>query len=338
MTSPNVPRGLGRADRLARMEAMLSKQRPNGPGREQRVASPGDGGVSQWLVGILLWGVLVVFLLTLGFFVATQVDTAERILGQSVSQLTELDGLLALHAGDLQARAQADSRTPVTMPEFPVQVALPAGQVAHARPDQLAGLIAQHAASAVYQRGPDAFALGGAGTTNRTGPFLSSQWASHQAFNLLNARTHSRITWFLVLFGCTTLALAMLFCWRRTQGGRLVGLGFVGSGAALAAVAVSLVAWAAIQTTHAAASGPLGTAAWGMLASVAWLLVVVALFALTGFAAVTLLGYVFARFDTPRPQQPSASAVPAGHPALEMVTRGRRPLDRLPKPPPPPSN
>jgi hypothetical protein len=338
MTARNDPRGLGKSDRLARMEEMLSRQRPGATQRGQHNASPRNHDAAQWLVGILLWIVLVIFLLTLGAFVATRADTAERILAQSIPQLTELDGLLALHAGDLQTRAQSDSRSPVNMPEFPVQVTLPAGQVAHATPAQLEGLIAQRAAEAIYQRGPSAFALGGAEASNRTGPFLSSQWVSHQALDMLNARTHGRISAVLTLFAVASLALAVIFCWRRAPGGRLVALGFVGSAGALGAALICIVAWAAIEATHGATAGTLGTAAWGMVANVAWVAAVVGLFGLTGFAAITLLGYVFARFEVPERKPPAGNAIPAGRPALEMVTRGTRPLDRLPKPPPPPSN
>jgi hypothetical protein len=284
-----------------------------------------------------LWAVLLAFLLSLGLFMVTEADVGQRILARSIPQMTGLDGLLALHLTELQARAQADPRTPVSMAEFPVQVSLPAGQVARAGPDRIATLISQRAAAEIYQMGPGAFALNGLPTRNQTGPFLSSQWAVHQTLGLLNARAHGRFARLLLLFGCASLLLAMLYCLRRPEGGRLTAVSTIGAAAAFTAVLISLLAWAGVNISRGVTSGPLGSAAWHMAGDTAWVLALVTLVAFAGFAATALTSYAFLRLDEQRQRDVDGNA-PAGRPALEVIPRGTRPLDRLPKPPPPPSN
>jgi hypothetical protein len=320
------------------MEEMLSRNRNHASGANRKTGPPVASQIGLRVTAVALWAVLFGLLLTLGLFVASQADTAERILTRSIPQLTELDGLLALHAADLQTRAQADLRTPVTMSEFPVQVSLPAGQIAHASPDRLAEMVSRRAAAKVYQLGPSAFASTGSTTRNQTGPFLSSQWAVHRALDLLNAHTHSRLSRLLLILGFASLVLALAYCWQRPEGGRLTALGILGVAAAIVAALVSMLVRAGVEIAGGSARSALGLAGWGMLADVSWSMAVVSLLALAGFAALALAGYLTARIEGQTRRKPDANPAPARRPVLEMVPTGTRPLDRLPKPPPPPSN
>jgi hypothetical protein len=298
----------------------------------------GGGRFLQRLSALLLGLALIALLPILGLFVATTAGSAQRIIARAVPAFTELDGLVSLHGADMQSRAQADSRSPVVMPEFPISVSLPASQVANASPQRLETLLAERSGAAIYQRGFAAFALSDTRPTNRTGPLLSPQWAMHEALGLLNVRTHGLITKAIDVVGLVTLALLLIFFVQVRSYGRLVGLGVISLLAAILAGLLTLLVWLFMQLNYGGATSALGSAAWGMVADVAWTMLLVDLVAAICAIAVVAVGYVFARIDSDAltdvrvPQQTQAP------PATDIARPRSRALDRLPKPPPPSSN
>jgi len=332
MSARANPRGLGPADRLARMEEALSLHRP-GTQRphQQRRRSP----AVQRLTALAICLSLVALLPSLGLYVATRADSAQRIIARAIPATTELDGLLSLHGADLQAHAKADTHTPVVLPEFPINVSLPAVQVAQASPQRMSLLFATRAAAAIYERGFGAFALADARPANRTGPLLSSQWAMHQALGLLNTRSHARFKQTTLGLGLITAILLLLFSFQVRGYGRLVGFGVTGLVAAVAAALVTLFGWLIVEVNYNGASSALGSAAWGMIADVAWTMALIDLVAAGCCLALAAAGYLFARLDSPDHSRVTGASDRYNEPVVEISGRGTRALDRLPKPPPP---
>jgi len=315
------------------MEHALSVHRPGSRRPPQGTAR--RSSAVQRLTALAIALVFTGFVGSLGLFTATRADIAQRIIARALPTITELDGLLALHAAELQARAKADPGRPVVFPEFPINVGLPAALVAQAGPQRLAQLLTSRAATAVYERGAAAFAFPEERPTSQTGPLLSSAWAMHQSLGLLNARSHARFARTTLLLGLLVLGLVGAFCLQVGGYGRLVGLGVSGIAAALLAGLVTLAAWLFVQLNYGSANSPLGAAAWGMIADSIWTLVLVDLVVGASCAALALTGYLFARVDSQGSSEPGTSFEEPTVPAVVPAGRGGRPLDRLPKPPPP---
>lgn len=115
---------------------------------------------SVWLAALALAGSLAAFLLTVTALQLTSEDTGQRVLRRSVAATTGIDTILPRIEADLDRISQSGDTGAVTVPGFPIPVALTAEEALTARGAELRDLILDRAAAKLYDEGGSAWAAG----------------------------------------------------------------------------------------------------------------------------------------------------------------------------------
>jgi hypothetical protein len=313
------------ADRHTRIEQALSRRRP---ARQARTQTARGRPFTVAALAVLLG----LFVVSLGACIVTDADTAQRIIGRALPQVTEEDALFALHFPDLKAQAAGAGNTSIPLSWFPVMVSVPQSLVRGGTSQAVERSVNQAAARAVYRRGELAFSVAGHGAA-ASGPFLSSAWTLRQALSVLNARTHTRVQVLAWASGALTLLLAALLFLQISPGVRLLGVGAVGAGTALVVGLGELFAWLAVQFGAGGSGSPLGDAARSMLSDMAWILLLVDAIVLVCSGALVVAGLIARGVANASSAWVVARAQPARGPAMgtDRTALGQRPLDSWPR-------
>jgi hypothetical protein len=188
---------------------------------------------------------LVALLTALSLLHLSAPGPAHRALRRSVASLTEVDSLLAVQEQPLREQAESSPAGPLALPDYPLQVALSAGE----SPVEVRDVLLDRSAELLYEEGAGAFREEGqSGGISR----LSVEGAVRTGLDLLtsSSRDALRLTTVALAALCLALSGALVLLVRGYRS--LTALGATVAAASLLflllAVAVRLV---------------LGLAGWG---------------------------------------------------------------------------
>ena len=245
-------------------------------------------GSSAGLITALL---TVVTLFALAGYQITSATAGVRFEGRLGSALIELDRWLPSHREDLSLLSRDRPNTPLTLPDVPIDVTIPADQIANASDPQLEATITHAMGEVLYRDGS------GAVHDEQGKSHLSVTDPVRWAINLTGSGAHSFWRTLLFITGLILLAVCVAQLYMRHS--PLPGLA-VGGG--LAAVGALLI-WIAAHFLHASLNSVVDKEIALILRDGAWLGLRNAL-ALTAIALSALyLTGVFAR----REEQPHHS-------------------------------
>lgn len=213
------------------------------------------------------------WLLALAASQATSAAVAAPFFERTIAALGDVRALLQLHEPQIRAAANASSGTGggdarVAVPGFPVQgVTLPRELARNGSREDWEHVLLLDGARAAYERGPTAFAPGGAVTSS--GIFSTSQWV-RVVMGAVSTRTHG-VAWALAwVLGLATLAQATLLLAITDGARRLVAAGLALVGGAMIAATLglggALVAYAVTTGSDGAFVGEVS----GLIRAIAW--------------------------------------------------------------------
>lgn len=196
---------------------------------------------SQWVVGIVLTVVLLLFLVALAAAQITSSGTGQRILRRSVAISTEIDRVLLRIQADLRAAAPKTDGDTVRVPNFPIPVDVSRSEAATLEGAALRQRLLDVAARRLYDDGSSAWAAGDP-AAHQDVERISSAGAVKRGLGLITDSTHQVLLVLTLLLGAMALimggALLVSVRWQF----RLLALGSVilASSLPLLAAAVGL--------------------------------------------------------------------------------------------------
>jgi hypothetical protein len=219
----------------------------------------------SWLrfLGFLLAVALTVLLGAYTLAQATSRDSARRILGRAIPEITDFDATLAAHYDELTAAAASPAgASGVALTGYPIRATLLPREILNRSPSEVRQSLLEHAADAVYEKGSAAFTA--EGRPVRFGRFsvLSAPWAFNVALGVLNPGFHARAMkvakWALV--GSVVLGVVLLALSQRYNRPVMYGMALLI--AAVPMLVLALIAWLVTQLVFASSLDPLvaGTA------------------------------------------------------------------------------
>lgn len=221
----------------------VSWRHPSDEGDRPRLSVPlSKGGAVRLLLGLVLTAVLALFFAAYNVEQVTAEGAATGILERAIAHLSEIDALLADVEDDMREAAASGEGAGVTVPDFPMEVTLDAGQLQRSSHEELRALILDRAAARSYAEGAPAFGEGGAPGLDR----LSAPGLVRAGFDFLQDSTHTLALLALALTGAAALGLALLLLRVTSGAGRLIALGLCILGAAGPSLGVVLGVRAAL--------------------------------------------------------------------------------------------
>ena len=200
--------------------------------------APGAGlrDVAGWVAAVLLAVALAAWIAALGAAQATSEEAALPALERAVAALSEIDGLLGVHAAAVAEDAARGGEA--GLPGFPLEVRVPAAEAA--TPQRLRAALLAGAAALVRAEGSAAFRDedGDPPAVTR----LSGAGLMRELLDGLTAARHERWSGYAAPLGALSGALAAAALLLAVGLGRFVRLG----GVAIAAAALVLAPAAAI--------------------------------------------------------------------------------------------
>jgi hypothetical protein len=187
------------------------------------------------LVGALALSVAL-FVAALSARQVSQEEEALPILESSIEALTDADQLVASQHGSLRTLANSGGET-ITVPGFPVEVALTVEEVNTLGAGELSDLLRQRAARIVYDEGMGAFDT----TGNQDDGLFSAQGVVRRISDRLTedaSATASTATTVLLVV-TAALAVAVVLVYREDRRLRALGIGVLVGG--LAGLAICLL-------------------------------------------------------------------------------------------------
>jgi hypothetical protein len=238
-------------------------------------------GSSAGLITALL---TVVVLFTLAGYQVTTVTAGVRLEGRLGAALIELDRWLPAHREDLNLLSRDRPTAPLVLPDVPIEVSIPADQIANASDAALEAEIRRAMGEVLYQQGS------GAVHDEQGKTHLSVTDPVRWAINLTGEGAHS--FWRTVLLITTVLLLAVCAGQLYGRHSPLPGLA-VGGGVAAGG---ALIVWLAAHALNSALDSAVDKEIALVLRDGAWLglrngLAVVAI----ALSALYLLGVVARR-------------------------------------------
>ena len=197
--------------------------------------------------GGMLVGLALLIATLVGFVTAVQAserETAEQLLAETLAPLIEIDALLDRELAGMVERAREPDTTAVIAPNFPLAVSLPAALVAGGTRAEVRAQMLEAGAALVYAQGTSAFRRepgsgGGA-------PF-SVQGAIRFGLERLTAGTHSTARAALIALAVVTAVVLGLTLAQAAEGTRLrrAGLALILGGVVVLVAGVGARIWLA---------------------------------------------------------------------------------------------
>jgi len=163
---------------------------------------------------------------------ATEPSAAKNVLQAGLVDLTDIDQLIADEGAALRQFAEDSQEEIITLPDYPLEVQVTRDEVLDSSDEQLRAIVLRRSADLVYDEGIGAFDRTGEQSVRK----LSVQGLLETGVNQLNAKNHSRATWF-VLFSLAGCAVFGVLLSATGQGwGRMRALGMASAAAAIPCV------------------------------------------------------------------------------------------------------
>jgi hypothetical protein len=160
----------------------------------------------------------------------SQRDNALPVLEASVRSLTDPEQLVAAHLETIRSKANAQPEGGITVPGFPLDVALSAEEARDASAAQIAGLLVERGALLVYGQG--------VGSLDRTGRQDAGLFSGQGVVKRIDGRltrdantTANRLT-VATLAITVALSVAVVMAYREDRRLRALGIGVLAGGAA----------------------------------------------------------------------------------------------------------
>lgn len=199
-----------------------------------------------WLVGIVLSLALLGLFWVVAGYQTTSPAIAQRILRRAIATLGEVDALWPSAYQQLVEAAEQESATPLSIPDFPVQVTLSPQDVLNLPSPQLKELALEKAAARVYEEGTEAFIEND--EVSRELDLFSPQGAVNRGLSLLTRDSHENLRLPLIALGALSLLLALLLLVLTRSYGRLAALGAAVTVAALTSTMAATALRFALRT------------------------------------------------------------------------------------------
>lgn len=267
-------------------------------GRAAAYQEDAETNTAFWLrlLAVLLALALIALLAGYTLAQATSRDSARRILGRAIPEITDFDHTLALHFDELQSAAGTpDAARGVTLPGYPIRAVLRPQEIVNRSPSEVRQTLLQRSADAVYDRGSSAFSANGRPVKLGSFSLLSPPWAFNTALGVLNPDVHAEALKVakVALIAAVVLSLILLPLSRGYN--QLVMYGMALFIAALPALAVSAVGWLAVQLIFGTSLDPLVNGTADLTRDVAWF-IVLSYLVYAGLAlAIVILGLLAER-------------------------------------------
>ncbi len=216
---------------------------PRRRGRFRRRESSGSrllGGSVRWSAMVGLGAALAALLLGWSAMQVTSRENANRVLGETLTSLTEIDTLLDQEYTDLVAEAQGRGSELMTVPHYAVEVAIPANELAVMSQRELRARLLTAGADRLYDEGLTAFEREPGSTSDQllSGDIFSARGIFRLTVGQLRSGSHEVAT-VVVVVSALAVAVALAVVVRISDG--VHRLGNLGMGLVVGAAPVALL-------------------------------------------------------------------------------------------------
>ncbi len=293
-------------------------------GRAAAYREDAESSVAFWLrlLALLLVASLVVMLAAYTLSRVTSRDSARRILGRAIPEITDFDGTLSSHYDELQsAAASPGGANGFSLTGYPIKAVLYPKDVLNRSPSEVRQTLLTRSADAVYERGTGAFAANGRPVKLGSFGLLSAPWAFNTALDVLNPGFHSHAQSVAKAALIAVVVLGILLLPLSRGYNQLVMYGAALLIAALPVLVLAGIAWLVVQLIYGASLDPLVAGTSDLARDVCWFVVLSYLVYLGLALAIVILGLLFEWMS-------DAFATPADPARRSGYTAERRP-DRI---------
>jgi len=269
-------------------------------GRAAAYREDAESNVAFWLrlFALLLVLSLVAMLAAYTLSRVTARDSARRILGRAIPEITDFDSTLSAHYDELQSAAASPAgANGFTLTGFPIKAVLYPKDVLNRSPSEVRQTLLTRAADAVYERGTGAFTANGRPVKLGSFSQLSAPWAFNTALNVLDPGFHAHA---LSIAKAALIAVAVLgiLLLPLSRGyNQLVMYGAALLIAALPLLVLSGIAWLIVQLAYGTSLDPLVAGTSDLARDVCWFLLLSYLIYVLLALAIVLLGLLFERLS-----------------------------------------
>jgi hypothetical protein len=194
---------------------------------------------SQWIVGVALAILLMLFFLAISAVQLSSNSVSERLLRRSVAVSTNIDAILPDLQEALREQAQAGSDDPVRLPDFPIPVDLPRDEALTLEGAALRERILSEAAARLYDDGMSAWAAADPDGEQNV-ETISVAGALKQGLGLITSDNHDRLVIAASTLGFLSAVFAVLLMASVRSWGRLIALSAATIGSALPLLAAAV--------------------------------------------------------------------------------------------------
>jgi len=250
------------------------------------------------LLGLLLVAALLVLLAGYTLTQVTTRDSARRILGRAIPEITDFDHAFVAHYDELQTAASAPSGAGgVSLPSYPVRVTVKPAEVVNRSPTEVRQTLLRQTSDVVYERGINAFSRDGKPVKLGSAGVFSAPWAFSKALSILNPRTHHDLGNVTKIALFVSLALGLIIAVLGREYNRVVVGGMALLFAAVPGLAIGAIVWLGVQLVFGTSSDPLIGGTSDITRDVAWFVIVNYLIYIALAVGLVILGLLIERIS-----------------------------------------
>ncbi len=275
-------------------------------GRAAAYREDAESNIAFWLrlFALLLVASLLTMLAAYTLARVTSRDSARRILGRAIPEITDFDGSLSAHYDELQSAAASPAgASGFTLTGYPIKAVLYPKDVLNRSPSEVRQTLLTRSADAVYDRGTGAFTANGRPVKLGSFMVLSAPWAFNTALNVLNPGFHAHALSVAKAALIAAVVLGILLLPLSRGYNQLVMYGAALLIASLPVLVLSGIGWLTVQLAYGTSLDPLVAGTSDLARDVCWFVVLSYLVYLALALAIVILGLLFERlgdaFATP---------------------------------------
>ncbi len=237
----------------------------------------------------------------LGGYTLSQVtsrESARRILGRAIPEITDFDHAFAAHYDELLSTAASPSAASgFKLSFYPVQVTLKPTDVINHSPAEVRQTLLQRTADTVYDKGINAFSRDGKPVRLGSSGVFSGPWAFSKALSVLNPGTHKRVVSVTKIALGVAAFLGLIIVLLGREYNRIVVFSMALLFAAVPGLAVGGAVWLGVQLVFGTSSDPLIGGTSDIMRDVAWYVVLSYLIYVALSVGLVILGFMLERIS-----------------------------------------
>jgi hypothetical protein len=282
-------------------------------GRAAAYREDAEQTTAFWLrfLAVFFVGALFVALASYTLAQVTSRDSARRIFGRAIPEISDFDHTLSVHYEELRSSASgAGAANGVTLPTYPIRAVLAPAEVINRSPTEVRQTLLIRASDAVYDRGSNAFSTRGGPVKMGNFGLLSAPWMFNQALDVMNPAFHARVQKVARVALVVAIVLGVILLPLSRDYNQIVMYGMALLIAAIPLLVLSAIAWLIVQRVFGTSLDPLVAGTSDLTRDAAWF-VVLSYLVYAGIAlALVTLGLLVERIGdvVARPRDPANSA------------------------------